>query len=129
MTPRRTASSRWRAGAPAVLAALIAGTMVSCRRTADDTPAHKTLPPPTIVHALTPSQLTEGERKYGRAPQRDPSVTYGKDVIIVDGGASVIRSLSADGLVWTIDPNAPHAKELAVDKIAFVTGRCVGRVL
>jgi hypothetical protein len=47
----------------------------------------------------------------------------------VDDGAEAIRSAAPDGLTWTINARAAHAGELAVGKIAFVTGRCVGRVL
>ncbi len=78
---------------------------------------------------LAKRQLTPAELKYGRAPQRDPSVVYEPDVVIVDRGSEAIRALSADGLTWTIDARAPHVDELTVGKIAFVTGRCVGRVL
>jgi hypothetical protein len=114
----------------AALTALSAAVALSCSRTTAQGPAPDAAsPPPTALHALAASELSAAERKYGRAPQRDPSVTYGRDVIIVDGGADIIRSLSSDGLTWTLDPNAPHAKELEVGTIAFVTGRCVGRVL
>jgi hypothetical protein len=86
-------------------------------------------PAPIQAHVLKKSELTPAEIKYGRAPQRHPSVTYEDDVVIVEGGADVIRSVTPDGLVWTIDARARHASELSVGKIAFVTGRCVGRVL
>src|SRR5437762_975299 len=112
----------------ATILATCSGLLLSCAGTAAAPPA-RVLPPPTQLHALAASELTEAERKYGRAPQRDASVTYARDVIIVEGGPSIIRGLSPDGLVWTIDPNAPHARELEEGKVAFVTGRCVGRVL
>lgn len=59
----------------------------------------------------------------------DPSAVYKPGVVIVEGGAKAIRSLSPDGLFWTIDPDAPGATRLSAGTIAFVTGRCVGRVL
>ena len=86
-------------------------------------------PAPSEVRLLNKNELTSAELKYGRAPQRDRTVTYEDGVVIVDGGAEVIRSLSPDGLLWTIDARAGHAADLAIGKIAFVTGRCVGRVL
>lgn len=86
-------------------------------------------PGPIQVPALARKDLTPAEIKYGRAPTRDPNVTYTPEVVIVDRGPESIRSVSADGLTWTIDARAPHASELAVNKIAFITVRCVGRVL
>lgn len=80
-------------------------------------------------HMLKRSELTDAELRYGIAPQVDASVTYQPEVIIVGGGASSIRGLSRNGLVWSIDAAAPHARELVRGKIAFVTGRAVGRVL
>lgn len=80
-------------------------------------------------HMLKRSELTDAELRYGIAPQLDASVTYQPDVIIVGGGANSIRGLSRNGLVWSIDAAAPHARELERGKVAFVTGRAVGRVL
>lgn len=84
---------------------------------------------PAQVHALKKSDLTPAEIKYGRGPKRDRTVTYQADVVIVEGGAGIIRSQGPDPLTWTIDAHAGHAGDIAVGKIAFVTGRCVGRVL
>jgi hypothetical protein len=86
-------------------------------------------PVPIQVPALARKDLTPAEVKYGKAPTRDPNVVYTPEVVIVDRGPESIRSVSADGLTWTIDARAPHASELAVNKIAFITVRCVGRVL
>lgn len=89
------------------------------------------MPPITAapVRLLRRDQLTPAEIKYGRAPRPDPSVVYTADVVIVEGGPDAIRGLSPDHLLWTIDPDAPGASRLKVGAIAFVTGRCVGRVL
>jgi hypothetical protein len=84
---------------------------------------------PIQAHLLKKSDLTPAEIRYGRAPQRDSRVVYQPDVIIVGGGADVIRTEGPDPLTWTIDARARHASSLEVGKIAFVTGRCVGRVL
>jgi hypothetical protein len=67
--------------------------------------------------------------RYGAVPTRNSAVTYQPDVVIVDGGADAVRSVSSDGLTWIIKGNAGHAKELAVGKILFVTSRSAGRVL
>ncbi|GAA4983928.1 hypothetical protein [Actinopolymorpha pittospori] len=40
-----------------------------------------------------------------------------------------MRSATADGLTWRIDPRADRADELAPGKVMFLTGRAVGRVL
>ncbi len=66
---------------------------------------------------------------YGYAPVRDGSVTYQPDVVFVGGGPEAVRSASADGLVWTIDGNAPGASDLRVGSIMCATSRAVGRVL
>jgi hypothetical protein len=81
------------------------------------------------IHPLTRSELTPAEIKYGATPRPNPAVTYQTDVVLVDGGAETIRSMGADGLTCTIDGLARHAREIAVGKIAFVSGRCAGRVL
>ena len=74
-------------------------------------------------------RLTEAEMRYGIAPTRNSQVEYQDNVVIVEGGAEAVRSLSADALTWTIDAHAPHAKELAPGKIIFLTDRAAGRVL
>jgi hypothetical protein len=73
--------------------------------------------------------LTQAERRYGIAPIPDGTATYQPDVIIVGGGADAIRSQSANGFMWTIDADAPRARELEPGKVMFMTGRAVGRVL
>lgn len=74
-------------------------------------------------------RLTEAELHYGLAPEPHPEVTYAPDVVLVGGGANSVRSVTADGMTWTLDAAAPRADELAVGKVMFVTGRGVGRVL
>ena len=81
------------------------------------------------AHLVKRSELTPNEIKYGMAPTRSAAVTYQPEVVIVEGGADVIRGLSTDGLVWTIDARARGTAEVAVGKIIFVTGRAVGKVL
>jgi hypothetical protein len=78
---------------------------------------------------LKRSELTEAELKYGIAPIPDSTVTYQPEVIVVGGGAAAIRSQNPNGFMWTIDGDAPHARQLAPGKIFFMTDRAVGRVL
>jgi hypothetical protein len=72
---------------------------------------------------------TDAEIKYGASPAHDSHVTYQDDVVVMEHGAEAIRSQSSDGLTYTIDANAPGAKDIQKDKILFATGRVVGRVL
>jgi hypothetical protein len=83
-------------------------------------------PPPRPAYLAS---LTDAEFKYGASPTRTSEVTYQDDVIIMEHGAEAIRQASPDGLTWTIDANAPSAKDIEQGKIVFATGRAVGRVL
>ncbi|GAA4172211.1 hypothetical protein GCM10022251_68630 [Phytohabitans flavus] len=74
-------------------------------------------------------ELTEGEFRYGLAPQRHKDVTLQPDVVLVEGGAEAVRSVTADGLTWTIDANAKGAADLVPGKVMFATARGVGRVV
>jgi len=102
--------------AAAGLAAMVA--MFECGRRAYEPP-----------HLARKSELSEAELKFGVAPRRSSSVTYQPDVILIKGGADRVRSVSDDGLTWTIDAGAGGASDLKVGKIMFATGRAVGRVL
>jgi hypothetical protein len=80
--------------------------------------------------ATTGSRATgDAELRYGQAPAPNPAVTYQPDVVMVGGGAASVRSVTADGLTWRLDPRAGRADQLKPGKILFVTGRGVGRVL
>jgi hypothetical protein len=75
------------------------------------------------------SEMSAAELKFGIAPVPDRSVVYQPNVIVVGGGAEAIRSMSSNGLTWTIDASAPRADELAEGKIMFMTDLAAGRVL
>jgi hypothetical protein len=64
---------------------------------------------------------------YGMIP--NAAVTYQPDVIVVGGGPKAIRSASADGLVWIIDGDAPHARDLRPGKILLATSKATGRII
>jgi hypothetical protein len=66
---------------------------------------------------------------YGFAPTPDPSITYQPDVILIEGGANVIRGVSDDGLTWSIDARATGVERLTPGTIMFATSQAVGRVV
>ncbi|MDQ7904979.1 hypothetical protein RB614_10640 [Phytohabitans sp. ZYX-F-186] len=74
-------------------------------------------------------ELSENEFRYGLAPKRHDDVTLQPDVVLVEGGAEAVRSVTADGLTWTIDAGAKGAADLVPGKVMFVTARGVGRVV
>jgi hypothetical protein len=74
-------------------------------------------------------RMSDAEVRYGMAPTRNDNVVYQDDVIIVGHGADDVRSVSNDGLTWTINAQADHAEELQPGKIMFITSRGVGRIL
>ena len=85
--------------------------------------------PSSEQSAAQPQKMSDAEIKYGVSPTRNKDVTYQDDVIVMEHGAEAIRSLSSNGLTYTLDANAPGAKDIQQDKILFATGRVVGRVL
>jgi len=78
------------------------------------------------VPALSPQAATLA---YGYAATRNAQVAYQPDVVIVEGGPTIIRWASSDGLTWAIDPNAKGASDLKVGSVMFATSRAVGRVV
>ena len=73
--------------------------------------------------------MSEAEIKYGVSPTRNSQVSYQPEVVVMERGAEAIRSISANGLTYTIDASAPGANEIQTDKVLLATGRVVGRVL
>jgi hypothetical protein len=86
-------------------------------------------PNATILKPIDLNTLTDSQRKFGIAPQRDPSVEYQPDIILMEQGDKAIRSIATDGMTWTFDANAPHVSEFQLGKIVFATGRAVGRII
>lgn len=69
------------------------------------------------------------EFAYGRAPVAGGGIKYKSDVVLVGGGAGVVRGVSGDSMTWSIDAKAAHLDELKPGKVMFLTGKAVGRVL
>ncbi len=120
------------AGVAFVCAVLGAGCAIvpGCGRSttpspAEDAPKARGGPP----RLLDLSELTEAEKKYGISAERTPSVVYQPEVVLLPAGARAIRSLSADGLVWTLDPDAEGAGDIQPGKVLLLTTRAAGRVL
>jgi len=49
--------------------------------------------------------------------------------VVVGGGAESVRAANADGMTWTIDPNARHARDLALGKVMVLTNQSTGRIV
>jgi len=75
------------------------------------------------------AQLSGNELRYGAGATAVAGVVYQPDVVLIGGGAAAVRVVSASGLTWTIDANAPGAGKLAVGKIMLATSFGTGRVL
>lgn len=91
--------------------------------------------PPKVVGrapagAGSPSKLWRGrERRFGGSITPTKGVVYQPDVVLIGGGANAVRSVSPDGLTWTIDGRAPGVSRLRVGRIMLATSLAAGRVL
>ena len=117
----------WRLAALFVAACVV---FTGCRRSpppqpAEDTPRNRSGPP----RLLQPSELTEAEKRYGISAERTPTVTYQPEVVLLPAGARAIRSLSDDGLAWTLDPDAEGVGDIQPGRVLLLTTRASGRVL
>lgn len=108
----------------AVATVLTACAVLGCRQQSPALP--QSAGPPRLVH---PDELTEPEKRYGHSATLSEHVTYQPDVVLLAAGAGAIRSVSADGLVWTIDPEANGADGIQPGKVLVLTSRATGRVL
>ncbi len=75
------------------------------------------------------ARLSGNELRYGAGYAPSSQVIYQPAVVLIGGGADAVRAVSASGMTWTIDANAPGASELAVGKIMLATSFGTGRVL
>lgn len=73
--------------------------------------------------------VTQPVLNYGYGAQPAGSVPYQPDVVVVAGGAQAVRSVSADGMTWTVDAGAGGAGDLAVGRIMLLTSQAAGRVV
>ena len=71
----------------------------------------------------------QAEQRYGQGPTKNSHISYQPDVVLIGGGPHAIRSASSDGLVWTMNGNAPGVKDLQPGKIMFASREAVGRVV
>ena len=85
--------------------------------------------PVIAAHAVTPSQMSTTEQKYGLAPQRGQGIDFQDDVVLIEHGDKAIVSWDTNGLGWTLDASNPQVAALKKGDILFATSRCIGRVL
>ena len=111
-------------GLPVALPLVACAVLAACRPQAPAVPPDTG--PPRLVGI---DELTDAEKRYGRSARPDPRVTYQSDVVTLPAGAGAIRSLSGDGLVWTLDPDAEGAGAIEPGKVLLLTNRAAGRVL
>lgn len=83
----------------------------------------------TATLSVNGQDLTHAEFLYGQNVDPDPDVVLQDDVVVVPNGAQAIRGISEDGLYILVNPNAEGINDLAVDKVAFITGRALGRIV
>ncbi len=105
--------------------------MTSCDRGEPQNPKSRS-PVSPVQDAKGESSNQEADEAtltYGYAPTPNPSVKYQPEVVFVEGGPQIIRSVSADGMIWTIDRQAKGAKDLRVGSVMLATARAAGRVL
>lgn len=72
---------------------------------------------------------SDQELRFGVSAKPDKSITYQPDVVFLDGGAGSVKSVSSDGLSWTISGRAENVDQLQPGKIMFATSYGVGRIL
>lgn len=78
---------------------------------------------------LTPVRWTGNQARYGGNITHVAGLTYQPDVVVIQNGADAVRSVSADGLAWTMDRSAPGVGDLRVGEIMLATALGAGRIL
>ncbi len=78
---------------------------------------------------LSFASLSDTEKKFGVAPSRGPDVVYQDQVVLIEHGDKVIKSIAADGMNWTLDATDPRVAALKEGDIVFATTDCVGQIL
>ncbi len=133
---RRTPTVWWRAvGSLAVVTTLVAGcsghhsaSQPIVGSTSTATSAIASASAPVISTATVPAgPLNAAGKTYGYGANAT-GADYQPDVVVVGGGASSIRSASANSLVWTIAKSAPGADKLKVGSVMLLTSVAAGRV-
>ncbi|RIV38470.1 hypothetical protein D2L64_13145 [Micromonospora radicis] len=79
--------------------------------------------------AVGGQELSDQEYRYGQAPRPYRAVTYQPDVVLIEDGAEAVRSVTVDGLTWTLDTAARGVSDLAPGSVMFASSRGVGRVV
>jgi hypothetical protein len=81
------------------------------------------------AYSLGGGPLTQPVLNYGYGALPAGEVPYQPDVVVVAGGPRTVRSVSSDGMTWTIDAGAGGAGDLAVGRIMLLTSQAAGRVV
>jgi hypothetical protein len=97
--------------------------LTACR---GEAPVQRREGPPRLASV---KELSAAEQQYGHSAVADPKVTYQPEVVMLSAGADAIRSASADGLTWTLDPGSEGAANIQRGKVLLLTSRAAGRVL
>ncbi len=80
------------------------------------------------AYPLGGGPLTQPVLNYGYGAQSAGQMPYQPAVVVVAGGPGTVRSVSSDGMTWTIDAGAGGASDLAVGRIMLMTSQAAGRV-
>ncbi len=78
---------------------------------------------------LSYASLSDTEKKFDVAPSRGPDVVYQDQVVLIEHGDKVIKSVAADGMNWTLDATDPRVAALKEGDVVFATTNCVGQIL
>lgn len=90
------------------------------------------MPAPAVSHeapSISPEDAAAAVLQFGYAPTADAGVSYQPDVVLIANGPAAIRSVTSDGLVFTMDRRFPGVDDLAVGNVMFAAANAVGRVV